>query len=153
MPPWLIMYHFTPATYCRDQKSTTKVKSKNVRKSIIVHTVLAAIQQVQFLFKFIWFCWNEQEADHCSVRRKVASGTCTRPKGGHINRAEFSRGKDISIQNLGKHFFSFHPEVSKIIWVTLDDFSKMTYRNVLFGTLVVQSVNQFTSFSKEIIEK
>ena len=29
---------------------------------------------------------------------------------------------------MGKHFFSFDPEVSKIIWVTFDDFSKMTYR-------------------------
>ena len=34
---------------------------------------------------------------------------------------------DISIENLGKHFFSVDSEVRKIIQMTLDDFAKMTH--------------------------
>ena len=34
---------------------------------------------------------------------------------------------DISIENLGKHFFSVNSEVRKIIRMTLDDFAKMTH--------------------------
>ena len=63
MPPRSIMYHFTPATCCIDRDGEVHQKRKrkkgkkgggtNVEKSNFVHTVLAAIQQVQFLFKFI----------------------------------------------------------------------------------------------------
>ena len=65
MPPRSIMYHFTPATCCIDLEGEVHQKRKrkkgekkggggtNVEKSNFVHTVLAAIQQVQFLFKFI----------------------------------------------------------------------------------------------------
>ena len=34
---------------------------------------------------------------------------------------------DISIENLGKHFFSVDSEVRKIIRMALDDFAKMTH--------------------------
>ena len=34
---------------------------------------------------------------------------------------------NISIKNLGKHFFSVNSEVRKIIRMTLDDFAKMTH--------------------------
>ena len=49
--------------------------------------------------------------------------------GGPIKAEKKGGGErtDISIENLGKHFFSVDSEVRKIIRMTLDDFAKMTH--------------------------
>jgi len=52
-----------------------------------------------------------------------------------------------------KHIFGIDSEVREIILVTLNDFSQMTIRGMLFCALIVQSLNQFTGLRKKVVKK
>ena len=129
------------------------------RGEVDAHMVLTAVQQVQWHLLFYFYLQYS-----CRYMRYELAGRplwCVTlneysPTWGDPSKQKKKGGgrkrTDISIKNLGKHFFSVNSEVRKIIRMTLDDFAKMTHWGVLDSTLIFQSVNQFTCFWKKICE-